>query len=200
MFDGEACAGDGHEGVQRVFVERSRAAGDLSVVVFDCLELGGGSIIREPWRDRRKRLVDILENAGLSRVGVVPVTDDAAALWDTWIGLGGEGIVLKDRTSRYCPGARSPAWLKAKPRLVLDVHVTGGSAERIRWGHWGEAIELELSYEHPRRGDRVAITRAFRIPRDQLFELRLGQAAQIVCWELMPSGLLRHPLFLGWCG
>ena len=33
------------------------------------------------------------------RVCFVPVTDDAPALWDTWVGLGGEGIVLKERTS-----------------------------------------------------------------------------------------------------
>ena len=64
----------------------------------------------------------------------MPVTDDAPALWDTWVGHGGEGIVLKERTSVYRPGVRSPAWLKLKPKLTLEVVVTGGSAERVRWG------------------------------------------------------------------
>ena len=64
-----------------MFLERSRAAGDLSVIVFDCLELRGRAIMREPWRDRRKRFEDVLDGAGLPRVGVVPVTDDAARLW-----------------------------------------------------------------------------------------------------------------------
>jgi hypothetical protein len=27
----------------------------------------------------------------------VPVTDDAPTLYETWVGMGGEGIVLKDR-------------------------------------------------------------------------------------------------------
>ena len=74
------------------------------------------------------------------------MTDDAPALWDAWVGMGGEGIVLKERLSLYRPGARSPAWLKLKPKLSLDVVVTGGSAERIRWSGLGEAVMLELRY------------------------------------------------------
>lgn len=30
IFDGEACAGDGHEGIQAVFTERKRAGGDMA--------------------------------------------------------------------------------------------------------------------------------------------------------------------------
>jgi ATP-dependent DNA ligase len=33
--------------------------------------------------------------------------------------MGGEGIVLKERTALYRPGGRSPAWLKLKPKLTL---------------------------------------------------------------------------------
>ena len=29
----------------------------------------------------------------------MPVTEDAPALWDTWVGQGGEGIVLKEQTA-----------------------------------------------------------------------------------------------------
>ena len=38
---------------------------------------------------------------------------------------------MKERTSLYRPGIRSPAWLKLKPKLTLDVVVTGGSPDRI---------------------------------------------------------------------
>jgi ATP-dependent DNA ligase len=64
--------------------------------------------------------------------------------------MGGESIVLKDLASRYWPGDRSPAWLKLKPKLTLDVIVTGGSAKRIAWGDWGEAVMRELDNAHPR--------------------------------------------------
>jgi ATP-dependent DNA ligase len=127
IFDGEACAGDGHEGIQAVFTERKRAGGDMALVMFDVLHVGHSSVMHEPWRDRRKRLEDLLDDHQLPGVTVVPVTDDAPTLYETWVGMGGEGIVLKDRASTYRPGQRSPAWLKAKPKVQLKVAVTGGS-------------------------------------------------------------------------
>jgi hypothetical protein len=39
--DGEAVAGDGHEGMQAVFTERDTIAGDMALVAFDVLELDG---------------------------------------------------------------------------------------------------------------------------------------------------------------
>jgi hypothetical protein len=34
VFDGEACAGDGHDGIQAVFTERKRRGGDLAFCAF----------------------------------------------------------------------------------------------------------------------------------------------------------------------
>ena len=133
-----------------------------------------------------------------ARAGIVPVAEDTARLYETWVGMGGEGVVLKEPTAPYRPGARSSAWLKLKPKLTLDVVVTGGSAERIAWGDWGEAVMLELWYEHPRTHSRVEIRQTIRIARALPFDLRIGACAELVCWGVMPSGLLRHPLFLGW--
>ena len=147
----------------------------------------------EPWTARRKRLEDLLE-APPPGVCLVPVTEDAPALWDTWVGQGGEGIVLKERTSVYRPGVRSPAWLKLKPKLTLEVVVTGGSAERVRWGDWGEAVMLAFRYTHPRTGADVEIRQAVRVPRDLPFDLTIGERLALVCWGVMPSGMLRHPV------
>ena len=115
VFDGEACAGDGHEGIHSVFVERKRPHGDMAIVLFDLVHLQTRSVMREPWRDRRKRLEDLVAGHRLPRIGLVPVTKDAPGLYETWVGMGGEGIVLKDPDSPYRPGERSPAWLKLKP-------------------------------------------------------------------------------------
>ena len=82
-----------------------------------------------------------------------------------------------------------------KPKLTLDVTGTAGSAERIAWGDWGEAVMLELAYKHPRTGKRTKIRQAVRIARQQPFELNVGARASLVCWGVMPSGMLRHPLF-----
>src|SRR5262245_64728602 len=40
VIDGEACGGDGHDGIQAVFTERQRPDGDMALVVFDVLHLG----------------------------------------------------------------------------------------------------------------------------------------------------------------
>jgi len=199
VLDGEACAGDGHQSVQHVLTERQRPDGAMALVLFDLLTLDDRSVMREPWIDRRKRLEDLVDPGRTPRVSLVPVTEDAVRLWQTWVGeLAGEGIVLKDRHSFYHPGVRSPGWLKAKPTLTLEVTVTGGSAERIAWGDWGEAVNLEVRYRHPRDARQIEIRQAVRVPRGRPFALRVGDRAALVCWGTMPSGMLRHPLFLRW--
>jgi ATP-dependent DNA ligase len=173
VLDGQAVAGDGSEGIQAVFEARNRSGSPMAFAVFDVLELDGASVMAEPWTARRKRLQDLLE-APPPSVCLVPVTEDAPALWDTWVGIGGEGIVLKERTSLYRPGIRSPAWLKLKPKLTLDVLVTGGSAERIRWGNWGEAVMLAFRYTHPRTAADVEIRQAVRVPRGEPLDSKIA--------------------------
>ena len=80
---------------------------------------------------------------------------------------------------------------------------TGEVPTRGFWGtlgDWGEAANLELAYTHPRSGERVEIQQAVRIARAEPFELRDGIRAELVCWGVMPSGLLSHPLFLRFRG
>jgi ATP-dependent DNA ligase len=48
VLDGEAVAGDGHEGIQAVFQERNRAGGDMALLPFDVLQLDGRDVMREP--------------------------------------------------------------------------------------------------------------------------------------------------------
>jgi hypothetical protein len=83
-------------------------------------------------------------------------------------------------------------------KLTLNVKVTGGSGERIAWGDWGEAVMLEPAYKHPRTRQKIQIRQAVRIARQQPFELTIGARGSVVCWGVMPSGMLRHPLFLSW--
>jgi hypothetical protein len=144
VLDGEAVAGDGSEGIQAVFEARNRHGSPMAFTAFDLLELDGQSVMGEAWTVRRKRLEDLLEPPPLG-ICLVPVTDDAPALWDAWVGMGGEGIVLKERLSLYRPVVRSPAWLKLKPKLSLDAVVTGGSSQRICvWGGGHVAVDNEV--------------------------------------------------------
>src|SRR5215831_499726 len=122
--------------------------------------------------------------------GTRAITEEAATLYETWVGWGGEGIVLKEPGSIYRPGIRSPAWLKVKPKVTLEIVVTGGSSEPIIWGDWGLAVMLEIAYTHPRNGKVIEIRQAVRIRRDEPFALRAGDRAELVCWGVMPSRML----------
>jgi ATP-dependent DNA ligase len=199
VLDGEAVAGNGHEGIQSVFAARGRADGAMAFVAFDVLHVDEGDVMGEPWTHRRKRLEDLFADSTLPRVGIVPVTEDAAGLWDLWVVQGGgEGIVLKEPESRYFPGVRSPAWWKVKGKLTLEVTVTGGTGELVPWGDWGVASWLDLAYRHPRTGALIQNREAVRVPRGEDIAGRIGGRAELVCWGVMPSDMLRHPFLLRW--
>ena len=85
-----------------------------------------------------------------------------------------------------------------KPKVTLEIVVTGGSSEPIQWGDWGLAVMLEIAYPHPRDGKVIEIRQAVRIRRDEPFSLCASERAELVCWGVMPSGMLRHPLFVRW--
>jgi hypothetical protein len=59
-------------------------------------------------------------------------------------------------------------------------------------------VPYDIAYTHPRDGKLVEIRQALRIRRDEPFSLREGERAELVCWGVMPSGMLRHPLFVRW--
>ena len=57
---------------------------------------------------------------------------------------------------------------------------------------------LDFVYKHPRGEKVIRISQAVRIQRDEPFILYEGERAELVCWGVMPSGMLRHPLFVRW--
>ena len=68
----------------------------------------------------------------------------------------------------------------------------------IPWGDWGLAVMLDIAYTHPRDGKVIEIRQAVRIRRDEPFALHARERGELVCWGVMPSGMLRHPLFVRW--
>jgi bifunctional non-homologous end joining protein LigD len=197
-LDGELCAATGQEGILGVFEARKQSAAPLAFLAFDLLAIEGREILREPWSDRRKRLEDLGAGFPSSRIALVPVTEDATALWATWVGWGGEGIVLKDRRAPYRPGARSPEWLKLKQRHTLAVRVDAADPRPVRWGDWGWAVNLTLTYRHPSTRQRFRIDEVVRVSSEDAFTLRRGERGVLECWGFLSNGRLRHPVWLGW--
>ena len=87
----------------------------VTYVAFDLLYAGGTSRLRDPLKERRRRLEDL----------VAPIRDERVVLSTGVVGggtlffartgeLGLEGMVAKDLTSPYEPGKRTGAWIKVK--------------------------------------------------------------------------------------
>ena len=90
---------------------------------------------------------------------------------------------------------RSPAWLKVKHRLTLRVQVLDGSPALVKWGEWGHAAKVRLACTHPRTGALTTIDELVRVTDPEGWALHLSEA-DVLCWGVLPSGRLRHPVFV----
>ena len=122
VLDGEVVAGDGSEGIQAVFEARKRPGSPMAFAAFDVLEVDGQNIMGEPWTARRKRLEDLLQVPPPS-VCLVPVTEDAPALWDSVGRMGDEASFSRS-------GPRSTASASARPPGSSS---SQGSCSRWSW-------------------------------------------------------------------
>lgn len=67
--------------------------------------------------------------------------------------------------------------------------------ELVRWGDWGQACVMVLAYHDPRTGERVTVEQAIRVPGSDDGAPGRGPA-KIICWGVLRSGLLRHPVLV----
>ncbi len=98
--------------------------------VFDILYLDGATLIDLPFRERRRRLDEVLREhiAPQFRTGDVA---EAERIYADALNLGHEGVMVKVLDSRYMPGIRGRQWVKVKPDVeTLDLAVVGAE--------WGE--------------------------------------------------------------
>jgi bifunctional non-homologous end joining protein LigD len=142
VIDGEVIALDGHGEPDFALLQsrikgRGLAAEPAPFVyeVFDLLHLDGRSLLDQPLEDRRRLLAGVLRTDPRVRLSE-HIETDGIAFFEAARKRGLEGIMAKDRHSRYVPGQRSDRWLKVKIRpeqeLVLGGWVTGA----------GKAVDL----------------------------------------------------------
>ncbi len=114
-------------------IEAERARTPVRYHLFDVLSCDGVDLSDHPLRERRAALERIAATAAAS-LAVPPVFDDVDAALQTSRRFALEGIVVKNPSSVYRRGVRSPDWLKVKLTRTQEV-VIGG----IRPGHGGRA-------------------------------------------------------------
>src|SRR5258708_15698209 len=117
VIDGEIVALD-EEGrssfqlLQALEMEGRKAA--LRFYVFDLLQLDGKSLLRLPLDQRKEVLAKICENVGDPIRYSGEITGDVKSLLAEVKRRGLEGLIGKQRGSKYEPGRRSGAWIKLK--------------------------------------------------------------------------------------
>lgn len=129
VLDAEVCALD--EQGRSSFSLLQRGEGDLTLVVFDLLELDGEPLVHEPLRRRREALA-IAVPSDQGGVIVSPAFDDGEALLRVAAEQGLEGVIAKRLDSRYQPGRRSPDWRKVKLKGRQELVVAGYTRGRGR--------------------------------------------------------------------
>jgi ATP-dependent DNA ligase len=111
-------------------VKALKNAGLQQFIVFDMMQSLGNSIVNEPY-DRRRAALERIAKAGgfdTEHIQLAPqFAPSKAALQKIWK-AGGEGVILKRRTSRYLPGRRATDWIKIKRVFPELVTVTGYEA------------------------------------------------------------------------
>jgi DNA ligase 1 len=105
----------------------------VSLSAYDLLWLDGRSLLKEPLRERRRLLEQLIKGHSfhLAPVQQVATVVDIEAAFLRARQRGNEGLMAKDPISPYTPGRRGLAWLKLKKAYAtLDVVVVA-----VEYGH-----------------------------------------------------------------
>lgn len=104
-------------------IKRAQGRNPAVCYVFDLLYLDGRPLVNEPLERRREWMVDTLKKGTPYRVS--EAVDEGGPLFEAAATMGLEGIMAKDRTSRYFPGKRTSQWIKVKTRQTMDCVILG---------------------------------------------------------------------------
>jgi bifunctional non-homologous end joining protein LigD len=114
VIDGEIVAVDasGRPSFQALQHRAAHPEHRIAFYAFDLLHLRGADLMGRPLEERRGKLPAVLDGSGVLMSIELPGTPGQVVA--AVLGLGLEGVVAKQRSSRYTPGDRTAAWLKLK--------------------------------------------------------------------------------------
>ncbi len=143
-LDGEIVAldGEGRSSFQ-LLQNRNRPGADrtpLRYVVFDVLNWDGAEVTTEPF-DRRRALLERSFSPGQTPLALSPILEaEPRRIWEAVKGLGLEGLVAKQGSSRYESGQRSGAWLKIKTHREQEFVIGGYTEPRGSRRYFGSVL------------------------------------------------------------
>lgn len=145
---------------------------------FDCLHLDGRDLLEAPLRERNAALRSVVGEHLIP--GEVDPADPAAIL-DSALDAGHEGIMVKSLDSVYAAGRRGRAWLKVKPVHTLDLVVLAAE-----WGHGrrtGYLSNLHLGARDPDGGPPIMVGKTFKGLTDELLAWQTKTFQEIESWR-----------------
>ncbi len=109
--------------------------------VFDILHLDGRSLKQLEFLERRAILAKVLKVRS-PRIRISDYIEESGeAVFDNVVSMKLEGVVGKQKNSKYLEGARSPSWVKIKSKVTQDCAIIGYTpGEGNREGYFGSLI------------------------------------------------------------
>jgi bifunctional non-homologous end joining protein LigD len=218
VLDGELVVFD-PKGVSRFqLLQRRGAGGHTEYAVFDILERDGVSLLKRPLKERRQALEGSIGGRGRLRLSRRLGKNGANAL-ETARSKQWEGIIAKDETSIYQPGARTRAWLKVKVRKQSEFVIGGFTAPAGSRAHLGALLvglydgtrlryggKVGSGYTADSLAELATLLAPLRTERSPFADaprmkaatwVRPTLVAQLAFAEWTAGDKLRQPVFLG---
>ncbi|HEX3533824.1 MAG TPA: DNA ligase D [Gemmatimonadaceae bacterium] len=122
-------------------IERQSSSAPAALVLFDMLMDGDEVLIRDPWTERRARLVKRVGKQVSEQLRITEsVEGDGEKMLAQARRQGWEGIIAKRVDARYEPGNRSRSWLKLKIEFRQEFVVGGFTEPRNSRAHIGALL------------------------------------------------------------
>jgi bifunctional non-homologous end joining protein LigD len=143
IYDGEIVALDdeGRPSFQLLqALETGEERPPLAFYIFDLLHRDGADLLNKPLHERRKQLSAILADAEEPIRFSAEIRGDPKKLLAEVRQRGLEGIIGKDRDSRYEPGRRSRSWIKLKCVAEQELVIGGYTPPEGTRKHFGALL------------------------------------------------------------
>jgi bifunctional non-homologous end joining protein LigD len=112
-----------------------------SLILFDCLERDGASLVSRPLSERRAALEALVSRRPKKPLALAErLGPDGEAAFRRAQAEGWEGVVGKDLSSRYEEGRRSLRWLKVKARREAEFAIGGFTLPKGARVHFGALL------------------------------------------------------------
>ena len=160
-------------------------------VVFDVLNVKGEQLTNFTLVKRKQKLKNFfrkiklpisISNEDINRIQVIDVFDDSEVLWNKIVVSNGEGMIAKQKTSKWLSDKRTVQWLKIKNYRTVSVILT--KYDKSNGYFQGAVYQMDklievVTFRHGLKADELKTLIA-------LFQTNGAKSGENI-WELEPS-------------